>query len=153
MAKIHRFVIVVALAIAGSGFLMSSNGFAGDTEVRKVALHVNDNDKKRMNLALNNAENVYKYYKSKGKKVMIRVVAYGPGLHMFRADTSPVKERIARMALALDGLSFAACGNTLRKMTKKEGKKPPIVSEAKMVPSGVIELIELQRQGWSYVKP
>jgi intracellular sulfur oxidation DsrE/DsrF family protein len=106
-----------------------------------------------MNLALNNAENVIKYYKSKGQEVEIRIVAYGPGLHMFRSDTSPVKARIERMSLALDNITFAACGNTKAKMMKKSGKPVPIISEAKMVVSGVVELVELQRQGWAYIKP
>jgi intracellular sulfur oxidation DsrE/DsrF family protein len=151
MAKLSTIVLAFALLVAGSGYLMSTDARAG--EVRKIALHVDDNDKARMNLALNNAENVYNYYKSKGETVQVRIVAYGPGLHMLRADTSPVKERIAQMALQQEGISFAACSNTQRKMGKKEGKKPPIISEAKMVPSGVVELVELQRQGWMYIKP
>jgi intracellular sulfur oxidation DsrE/DsrF family protein len=121
--------------------------------VHKVAIHVNEKDPKKMNMALNNAENIYNYYKSKGQKVEVRLVAYGPGLHMLRSDTSPVKARIERMALGQEGLSFAACGNTHRKMSKKEGKKPPIMSEAKMVPAGVVELMELQEHGWTYVRP
>ena len=125
---------------------------AGSDPVR-IAIHVDDNDKFKMNLALNNAENVTKYYMSKGQKVQIRIVAYGPGLHMLRADTSPVKARIAKMALALDNISFAACGNTKAKMMKKSGKPVPIIAEAKMVTSGVVELVELQRQGWAYIRP
>jgi len=125
---------------------------AGSDPVR-IAIHVDENDKFKMNLALNNAENVTKYYMSKGQKVQIRIVAYGPGLHMLRADTSPVKARIAKMALALDNISFAACGNTKAKMMKKSGKPVPIIAEAKMVTSGVVELVELQRQGWAYIRP
>ena len=125
---------------------------AGSDPVR-IAIHVDENDKFKMNLVLNNAENVTKYYMSKGQKVQIRIVAYGPGLHMLRADTSPVKARIAKMALALDNISFAACGNTKAKMMKKSGKPVPIIAEAKMVTSGVVELVELQRQGWAYIRP
>ena len=44
-----------------------------------------------MTLALNNATNVEQYYKSLGEKVEIEVVTFGPGLHMLRDDTSPVK--------------------------------------------------------------
>src|SRR5215831_178947 len=43
-----------------------------------------------MNLALNNATNVTKYYKDLGEKVKVEVITFGPGLHMLRADTSPV---------------------------------------------------------------
>ena len=50
------------------------------------------------NLAINNANNVEQYYKDLGEKVQIEIVTFGPGLHMLRADTSPVKERIEAMA-------------------------------------------------------
>ena len=67
--------------------------------MHKVAIQVNQNDKAVMDLALNNAKNVIDYYKEKGETVAIEIVTYGPGLHMLRADTSPVKERIAPMSL------------------------------------------------------
>lgn len=38
-------------------------------------------------------------------------------------------------------------------MTKQEGKDVPLVSEARVVPSGVVQLIELQEQGFSYIRP
>lgn len=119
----------------------------------KVAIHVDDRDSNRMNMALNNAQNIRKYYAAKGEKVTIEIVAYGPGLHMLRADTSPVKGRIAAMSLADPDLRFSACGNTHRKMSKKAGKQVTLVAEAKKVPSGVVRLMELQEQGWSYIRP
>ena len=109
--------------------------------------------KGRMNLVLNNAKNVDKYYQSKGEKVEIEIVAYGPGLNMLREDTSPVKARIAAMALEMGNISFAACGNTKAKMAKKAGKEIKLIAEAKIVPSGVVRLMELQEQGWSYIRP
>ena len=118
-----------------------------------LAIHVDDNDKGKMNIALNNAANVTKYYAAKGEKVEIEIVAYGPGLHMYRADTSPVKTRIAAMSLEHENLKFSACGNTLNGMTKKEGKMPELISEATVVPSGVVRLMELQEEGWTYLRP
>lgn len=38
-------------------------------------------------------------------------------------------------------------------MTKREGREPPIVDEAEIVPSGIVELVELQRRGWSDIRP
>ena len=119
----------------------------------KVAIHVDDSDPKRQNMALNNAFNVNAFYESKGEKVIIEVVAYGPGLMMLREDKSKVKDRITKMSLELPNLSFAACGNTRKKMEKKEGKELVLVSEAKQVPSGVVRLMELQEQGYSYIRP
>ncbi len=56
-----------------------------------MILQVNTNEPAMMNLALNNATNVAQYYKDLGENVTIEVVTFGPGLHMLRDDTSPVK--------------------------------------------------------------
>ena len=106
-----------------------------------------------MKMALNNAKNVTKYYLSKGEKVAIEIVAYGPGLHILRANTSPVRQDFAAMGMEYDNVSFTACGNTQDTKKKKEKKAIPLISEAKRVTAGVVRLMELQEQGWSYVKP
>lgn len=121
--------------------------------MHKLAIHVDQNDPAVMNMALNNAQNVHNYYTNKGETVEIELVAYGPGLNMFIPGKSPVEDRIATMALAIDNISFAACGNTHRKMSEKAGKDVPLLSEATVVPSGVVRLIELQEAGYSYVRP
>ena len=54
-----------------------------------------------MNLALNNATNVAQYYKDLDEKVAIEVITFGPGLHMLRDDTSPVKARIKAIEEAI----------------------------------------------------
>lgn len=123
----------------------------GDTHY--VAVHVNQNDPHTINMALNNVQNVSNYYESKGDDVIVELVAYGPGVHMFRTDTSPVAERISTMALEIEGLHFTACANTIRAMTAKAGKDIVLMSEAEIVPSGVVRLIELQEQGYAYVRP
>src|SRR5438874_1499810 len=63
-----------------------------------LILQVNVNDPAMMNLALNNATNVAQYYNDRGEKATIEVVTFGPGLHMLRDDTSPVKARIKTIA-------------------------------------------------------
>ena len=91
--------------------------------MHNIAVHVNSGDAKVMNMALNNVENVAAYYAEQGDEVTIEVVAYGPGLNMLIAGKSPVSDRIKTMSLANEKLTFAACGNTHRKMSKKAGKK------------------------------
>jgi hypothetical protein len=122
-------------------------------QLHKMAIQVSQDDKAAMEIALNNARNTLEYYEGKGEKVVIEIVAYGPGLRMLRADTSPVKERIGPMALENPNISFIACGNTLAKQSKAEGKPVPLLSEAKLMPSGVVRLIELQERGYSYIRP
>lgn len=143
---VRAAVALVALISVGSAAI------AQDAK-HKVAIQVNVNDPATMNLALNNVQNIINYYKAKNETVDVQLVTFGPGLHMFRADTSPVKQRLATMSLENPNLKFAACQNTRDNMAKAEGKDVPIISEAKMVPSGVITLIELQGKGYAYLRP
>jgi intracellular sulfur oxidation DsrE/DsrF family protein len=106
-----------------------------------------------MNMALNNAQNVANYYESQGDEVTIELVAYGPGMQMFVAATSPVSDRIASMSLGLENLRFSACGNTHRAMIERAGTDVPLLDEVEMTPSGVVRLIELQEDGYAYVRP
>ena len=143
-----------AAAHKKSGSPLAANArLASDSKAHRLILQVNTNDPAAMNLALNNATNVAQYYKDAGEKVKIEVVTFGPGLHMLRGDTSPVKARIEEMALSTPEVSFKACGNTQERMHKAENKDIPIVSQAEVVKSGVVRVMELQEKGWSYVKP
>jgi intracellular sulfur oxidation DsrE/DsrF family protein len=119
----------------------------------KLAIQVAENNPQLMNLALNNARNVVDYYKTKGEEVAIEIVTFGPGLHMLRDDTSPVKQRIAAMALETPGVIFIACANTQANMSKQENKQISLISEAKVMPSGVVRIMELQGKGYSYLRP
>ena len=143
-----------ALILALFAGLLPAKSFAQEQSgIDKVVFQVDENDPKVMNLALNNVQNLLAYYKEKGRKVQIEIVTYGPGLNMLRQDTSPVKDRISALALENQDLQFSACGNTLEGMTKREGKKPPLISEAKLVPAGIARIVELEKQGYAYVKP
>lgn len=119
----------------------------------KVAIHVDEEKLSTMNMALNNAANIAKYYADKNEEVVIEIVTYGPGLHMLRGDTSPVKDRIAMMDLELDNISFSACLNTVQAMEQKAQTDVPLLDEATVVPSGAARLMELQEQGYSYLRP
>jgi intracellular sulfur oxidation DsrE/DsrF family protein len=126
---------------------------AADKKLHHLILQVNTNEPAMMNLALNNATNVAQYYTDLGEKVEIEVVTFGPGLHMLRDDTSPVKARIKAIKESTPAISFKACGNTRENMHKAENKEIPIIPEATVVKSGVVRVMELQEHGWTYVKP
>jgi intracellular sulfur oxidation DsrE/DsrF family protein len=141
---------LILSAAVGACMFASTSAFASDGH--RLAIHVDQNDPAVMNMALNNAQNVEAYYAAKGEEVTVEIVAYGPGLKMYTAD-SPVKDRISAMSLEHADMQFSACGNTHRKMSEKAGKDIALMSEAVVVPSGVVRLMELQEQGWSYVRP
>jgi intracellular sulfur oxidation DsrE/DsrF family protein len=126
---------------------------ADRTRPHRLSVQVDVNDPATMNLALNNVSNAAQHYSDIGQKIEIEVVAFGPGLHMLRDDTSPVKARIKSMSETMPELTFSACGNTRENMAKVEAKDIPLISQAKVTKSGVVRLMELQERGWSYLRP
>jgi hypothetical protein len=147
-------------AVALISLMLVATASAADTTAKATKSHrhliqVDQNDPAVMNLALNNATNVIDYYRSKGEEVAVDVVTYGPGLHMLRADTSPVQDRIKQLkSVAFPStVQFSACNNTKEGMEKKEGHPINLAADAVLVPSGVIHLMEMQEVGWSYIRP
>lgn len=121
-------------------------------KTHKIAFQVSENSPDAMNLTLNNVVNLTQFYSESGAEWQIEVVAYGPGLHMFRADDSPVKARLKSIKGSIPNVAFSACDNTLKNMEKHEGHPIAIVAEARIVPAGVVRLAELQEHGYSYIK-
>lgn len=122
-------------------------------ETHKLALQISDNDAGKMNTVLNVAANVSKYYTDKGDEVEIQIVAFNAGLTMLRADKSPVLTRLKSFKQGMPNVAFIACENTLDSMTRREGKEPQLVDNAKRVKAGVVTLIELNEKGWTIVRP
>lgn len=133
--------------------MLSATMAMAEGKTHHIAFHVDEGDPQLLNMVLNNVQNVQAYYAAQGDTVVAEVVAYGPGLVMFIEGQSPVGERIKTMALESDTVTFAACGNTLQKMSEKAGKDIPLMEEAQVVPSGVVHLVELQEQGYAYIRP
>jgi len=152
MTQVSRRLLTAAAVVAG--FAATSRA-AEKAKEHRIVFQVDQNDPAVMNLTLNNVTNLMEYYHDKGEQAQIEVVAYGPGLNMFREDKSPVKDRIARLKSGAfpSNVAFSACGNTKKGMEKAEGHPVPIVAEATVVPAGVVRLTELQEQGWSYIRP
>jgi len=124
-----------------------------DSKIHHVVIQVTENDPAVMNLALNNVVNVTQHYGGIAEEVEIELVVYGPGLHMLRDDTSPVKERLKSMRESLTNITFTACGNTITAMEKAEAKPIVVVPQVNIVKAGVVRVMELQEQGWTYVRP
>jgi intracellular sulfur oxidation DsrE/DsrF family protein len=143
------------LLLAATVALATAPAFAAD-KTHRLALQISDDTPEKMNAVLNVAGNVARYYGDKGQEVEIRIVAFNAGLNMLRTDKSPVLARLKSISDSLHNVAFEACSNTRENMARNEGKKPEdivLFANAKLVPSGVISLIELSEQGWTVLRP
>jgi hypothetical protein len=167
MHVVKAAMMAAALAAIASGTIVaSSHAQIGATQsgalqsiaqgekqkTHRVIIQVTQNDPAVMNMALNNAENLMQYSQEKGEPLEIEVVAYGAGVSMMRDDISPVKDRLAALS-GKKGITFSGCGNTLGKQSLMEKKEISLAPQARLVASGIARVVELEEQGWTYVRP
>lgn len=122
-----------------------------------VVISVTTDDRHNQALVLGNARNYAAYYKSKQEPYAVEIVAFGPGYNMLREDISMVKGEIESLQKDLGAnLVLSACQNSRKHIAESEGKAPDEIKQLPGVrdtPSGIVRVAELQRQGWSYVRP
>jgi intracellular sulfur oxidation DsrE/DsrF family protein len=147
LAKKH--LQLTALAFLSFTFLTSlfSSAFAGEPS-HKVVIQVSSSDPKTQDVALNNAANLLEHY-GEGN-VSVEIVAYGPGLGLF-TDKSEHARKVR--ILVKHKFTLSACSNTIAAIKRKTGKEPVLMDGVRKVPAGVARVVELQEQGYSYVRP
>ena len=133
---------VVAAALAPSLASAQTKGGAGKN---KVVFQMSDADPARWMLALNNMRNVQ--VDLGDDEVELELVAYGPGIGMLKAD-SPVAKGVAEALKT--GAKVVACENTMK--VQKLGY-PDMLPNIGYAPSGVVELMRKQQQGYAYIRP
>jgi len=129
--------------------LLTMSSFAQAGEVKnKLVIQVSSDDPVTQKIALNNAVNLQKHYGM--DNIVIEIVAYGPGLGLLTKKSGQAS-RVE--SLALQDIQFSACATTMKKVAKKTGKMPVLLEGVNQVPGGVIRILELQQQGYAYIRP
>lgn len=160
-----KFLGILLVLLVGSGFvcLTHSEQRQGEQSViregaqqeahrnmqaeRKVVFHLDADQEERLTLALENIKNLFKEIPS--QQCRVRMVANGKAVKLFRKDR--IGEHAADMEeLHKLGVRFMACRNAL---AKNKIEKSDLLHLCEIVPAGILELIDLQAQGYAYIKP
>lgn len=144
MGKFMRS-IVVSLLIP---LFFLGNAYAEENGGHRLVIQVSTDDARTQKIALNNAVNLQKLYGM--DNVTIEIVAYGPGLGLLTKKSGQAS-RVE--SLAMQDITFSACQNTMNKMKMKTGKLPVLLEGVETVNAGVARIIELQEQGYAYIRP
>lgn len=144
---LRQFMAVLPLcliSILGVGSAASAAEAAKGKE--RVVLQVSDDSPKTWNQALNVVGNLKR---SLGKdNVEIELVAFGDGIKMLSMD-SEVGNRVEE-ALTGGGARILACQNSMKRFSLE---KAHMLNGIDYVQTGVIEIINRQRQGWAVIRP
>lgn len=113
----------------------------------KAVFHVDQRDAQVFNLALNNVLNLLNAIP--GQEHELFVLLNGPAVALMAgADVVPFQERIEE--LAGKGVRFQVCANALQRF---EVSREDLTGRCEVIPAGIVGLIDLQNQGFAYIKP
>lgn len=138
---------VCCLVISASTAFAAEDSLFGTPE-HHVVIQVSTADPQVQRVALNNAVNLLKRFGM--DNVRVEIVAYGPGLSLMTSK-SKYPERVTSMAMK--GIQFSACHNTMEGIKRKTGHLPELLEGVDVVPSGTARIVLLQERGYAYVRP
>jgi len=137
-------------------------------KMTKIVYQCDFPNPKRVHLMINTLNNVVKHYQSTLEDYELDVVVLGPCLQYIMKDykgTGFVKKpyidhggptgkgtmgRLKSLLLtAGDNLKIIACRNTMK---KKHVKEVQIEDFSEFTPSGIIKIVDLQNDGYAYIK-
>jgi intracellular sulfur oxidation DsrE/DsrF family protein len=134
--------MLAAIAVGGAPIAAAADA---SSVKNRVVIQVSESDPKNWNLALNNARNLQQALGE--ENVEIEIVVYGPGIGMLKKDSAVAK----RISDARDKkVTVVACETTMKGMHLTYDDMLPTVG---FVPGGVVEIMQKQQQGWSYIRP
>jgi len=119
---------------------------------RHIVFQVSGADPAAMTHALSSADDAIKMFHGRSESVVVEIVANGAGVHMMRADTTPVGAMLHSIHETYPDPILGACGVTKATMGAKEGHPLTFVDGVESVPTGIVRIVELRERGCAYVK-
>lgn len=145
-----RMLAVLVGVLLGLGSITAEASHNADNPKKhKIFYHFNEADPKRASAVLTNIQNHVDVVGWENIEAL-ELVAHGPGLRPFLAKTidPEVKGKLER--LLAGGLQVGACQIT---MARQNIKLEDLIQGLAAIPSGVVRVMELQEQGYTYIRP
>jgi hypothetical protein len=130
-------------------FLVSANLVAHAAEQVKqhLLIQVSEDSVERLSAALNAAKFVQAQYGA--PNVEIEIVIFGPGVQTVKYYApKPIPERVKQEKY--NGIRIVVCDYSMRAAKLRPSD---MLRDVSYVPSGVVEIMEKEKLGWSYVRP
>jgi intracellular sulfur oxidation DsrE/DsrF family protein len=135
-----RYVLLFAACLM---LCLSQAGLA-QGKTHRIVFAVTSGDEADWKMTVGNIRNLISGMKP--DVVEVEVVAYSQGLNLVKQTSSLAADIVALQAM---NVRFVACQNSMR-MQHVELKD--LLTGVEPVPSGIIEVVTKQEQGWAYIK-
>jgi intracellular sulfur oxidation DsrE/DsrF family protein len=143
LSKIKSIVVLFTFFLIAQ----KSNAQQADnngSKMHNIVVQLNTADTASWSSVIGNIKNIQKAWPN---NLNVEVVVHGKAIDFLVKDKTYFTQEI--QLLASQGIKFNACQNTMR----KHSISPEMLLKiAGIVPSGVVEIVMKQEDGWSYLK-
>jgi intracellular sulfur oxidation DsrE/DsrF family protein len=137
--------LFVALSVLFFSINLFSQSNSKPVKIKhQVVIQLSSNDTLVWKGLMNNIKNLKNAW---GDTVAIEVVVHGPGIELLMSGKTTQLDKIGHFRSK--GVVFLACENTL---AERKISKESIIQEAGFVKSAIVEIINRQEKGWTYIK-
>lgn len=158
--KLYILILTMIVAV----FVMPTFASSDDEEAVKVVYHADFADPRRFSAMLTSINNMVTYYQDELVDYDVKIVFVAHGVRFITDDKltdTPFAEdeKLAERRMSLknrlmslhdvQGVGLELCNITRSEINLANDK---LYDGVEMVPSGVVRIAELQRQGYAYIK-
>lgn len=122
----------------------SKKGQTKKQKVHKIVFQMVSKDTADHNALVRQLYNIQKL--ASGSK--LEVVCHGPGMNFIHKEKSLVLDKLKDL-YNTHKVDFVGCEFT---MQQKNIKREQLMDECRTVPGGILEIVERQEKGWTYIK-
>ena len=145
--KMNAMLVTLLVGALGVSVVELSGATVTSQDPHRVVMHLNSGDEKVQRGALNNIRNLYQEV---GREhLRVELVVHGAGLALLTKKDSMFVAELAQLKMAYD-VEFTACSNTMKAMNLTTRD---LVEQVDRTVPAMVRLMELQEEGWIYIKP
>lgn len=145
--------LLLGLTVTQVGQRSQNESFIqSENTVTKVLVHLTSAETESALNTLNNLHLLLQEYQHKQEAVEVEVIANGKGIQLLDAGNVAVSQRIKDLTDQYRNLTIAACRYSIEQYRLTRGMSIDLIPQARVIDSGVVEVIKRQNEGWTYIR-
>jgi uncharacterized protein len=143
----NAMLVTLLVSLLSASVAGLSGAAETSQDLHRVVMHLNSGDEKVQRGALNNIRHLYQEV---GREhLRVELVVHGAGLTLLTKKDSTLAPELTQLKTAYD-VELTACSNTM----KAQGlTRADLLDQVGRTVPAMVRLMELQEEGWAYIKP
>ncbi len=128
------------------------NQAVSDSKPWRVLIHVTSDEPHRLETLFHETESILEEFATKQQKVSVQILTNSKGLNLLNKKQTTYGKKIAELQEKYDNIVFMACARAIERMRTEKGMDVELLPNTQVTPSAIHEVLQRQREGWTYIR-